>query len=54
MYWLLVHASGIPPLEAHMLRSRGDAFRQTQQRIRAFWPIPLFRTPKSRTEVDRR
>ena len=27
MYVLLVHVSGIPPLEAHMLRSRGDAFR---------------------------
>jgi steroid 5-alpha reductase family enzyme len=40
MYWLLVHVSGIPPLEAHMLRSRGEAFRATQSRIRAFWPIP--------------
>lgn len=48
MYWLLVHVSGIPPLEAHMLRSRGEAFRRTQRRIRAFWPIP-----KSRTEEDR-
>jgi steroid 5-alpha reductase family enzyme len=48
MYGLLVHVSGIPPLEAHMLRSRGDAFRSTQRRIRAFWPIP-----KPRTEKDR-
>lgn len=40
MYWLLVHVSGIPPLEAHMLRSRGDAFADTQRRVRAFWPIP--------------
>jgi steroid 5-alpha reductase family enzyme len=40
MYWLLVHVSGIPLLEAHMLRSRGEAFRDTQTRIRAFWPIP--------------
>ena len=40
MYWLLVHVSGIPPLEAHMLRSRGDAFRASQRRIRAFWPLP--------------
>ena len=30
MYVLLVHVSGIPPLEAHMLRSRGDAFRLYQ------------------------
>jgi steroid 5-alpha reductase family enzyme len=40
MYWLLVHASGIPPLEAHMLRSRGDAFRDYQARVNAFWPGP--------------
>ena len=38
MYWLLVHASGIPPLEAHMLRSRGAAFRAYQARVFAFWP----------------
>ncbi|HEY4199590.1 MAG TPA: DUF1295 domain-containing protein [Devosiaceae bacterium] len=40
MYWLLVHVSGIPPLEAHMLRSRPAAFRAYQQRVRAFWPVP--------------
>ena len=40
MYWILVHASGIPPLEAHMLRSRGDAFRAYQKRVSAFWPLP--------------
>jgi len=40
MYWLLVHVSGIPPLEAHMMRSRGDAFRAHQQRVNAFWPAP--------------
>jgi steroid 5-alpha reductase family enzyme len=40
MYWLLVHVSGIPPLEAHMLRSRGKVFRQYQQRVNAFWPGP--------------
>jgi steroid 5-alpha reductase family enzyme len=38
MYWLLVHVSGIPPLEAHMLRSRGDFFRDYQRRVNAFWP----------------
>lgn len=38
MYWLLVHVSGIPPLEAHMLRSRGDRFRSYQARVNAFWP----------------
>lgn len=40
MYVLLVHVSGIPPLEAHMERTRGDAFRRLQGRVNAFWPIP--------------
>ena len=40
MYWLLVHVSGIPPLEEHMLRSRGDAFRALQKRVNAFFPGP--------------
>lgn len=40
MYWLLVHVSGIPPLEAQMLRSRGDAYRAYQQRVSAFLPLP--------------
>ena len=40
MYWLLVHVSGIPPLEEHMLRSRGDAFRAYQARTSAFFPLP--------------
>jgi protein-S-isoprenylcysteine O-methyltransferase Ste14 len=38
MYWLLVHVSGIPPLEAHMLRSRGVAFAAYAKRVNAFWP----------------
>jgi steroid 5-alpha reductase family enzyme len=40
IYWLLVHASGIPLLEEHMLRSRGDAFRAYQRRTNAFFPWP--------------
>ena len=40
MYWLLVHVSGIPPLEAHMLKSRGDAFRSYMARTSAFFPLP--------------
>jgi steroid 5-alpha reductase family enzyme len=40
MYWLLVHVSGIPPLEAHMLRSRGRAFADYQKRVPAFFPRP--------------
>ena len=40
IYWLLVYISGIPPLEQHMLRVRGDAFRSYQQRVGAFFPLP--------------
>ena len=40
MYWLLVYVSGIPPLEQHMLRSRGEAFRAYQSRTSAFFPLP--------------
>jgi len=40
MYWLLVYVSGIPPLEQHMLRSRGEAFRAYQRRTSAFFPLP--------------
>lgn len=51
MYWLLVHASGIPPTEAHMLRSRGAAFRDYQRRVNAFWPWP--RRPERPTASKR-
>lgn len=44
MYWLLVHVSGIPPLEAAMLRSRGEAYRAYQARTRAFLPLPKWRS----------
>lgn len=40
IYLLLVHASGIPPTEAHMVRSRGEVFRCYQQRVNAFFPGP--------------
>jgi steroid 5-alpha reductase family enzyme len=40
MYWLLVHVSGIPPLEAHMLETRGEAYRGIQARVNAFFPGP--------------
>jgi steroid 5-alpha reductase family enzyme len=40
MYWLLVHISGIPPLEAQMLKTRPDAFRAYQRRTNAFFPGP--------------
>ncbi|MDR6820818.1 steroid 5-alpha reductase family enzyme [Neorhizobium sp. 2083] len=45
MYALLVHVSGIPPLEEHMLRSRGDKFRALQRRVNAFFPGPRKHDP---------
>lgn len=40
MYWLLVHVTGVPPLEEHMLKTRGDAFRAYQNCTNAFFPAP--------------
>lgn len=40
MYWALVYVSGIPPLEQHMMRTRGAQFREVQARTRAFFPLP--------------
>jgi len=40
MYWILVHVTGIPPLEQQMLRSRGDRYREYQSRTSAFFPLP--------------
>jgi len=40
MYWILVHVTGIPPLEAQMLRSRGERYRDYQSRPSMFFPRP--------------
>jgi steroid 5-alpha reductase family enzyme len=40
MYWFLVHVTGIPPLEAQMLRSRGARYRDYQARTSRFFPLP--------------
>jgi steroid 5-alpha reductase family enzyme len=40
MYWILVHVTGIPPLEQQMLRSRGDRYRDYQTRTSMFFPLP--------------
>ena len=40
IYWLLVHVSGIPPLEAHMMRTRSGAFTAYRRRTSAFFPRP--------------
>jgi steroid 5-alpha reductase family enzyme len=40
MYGLLRFVSGVPPLEAAMLKTRGDLFRSYQARVSAFLPLP--------------
>ena len=49
IYWLLTQVSGIPPLEQHMLRTRGDAFRRYQARTSAFFPLPPSRAARTGT-----
>ena len=44
MYRLLVHVSGVPPLEQQMLRSRGQAYRDYQARVSRFIPLPPARS----------
>lgn len=44
MWWLLNHVSGVPMLEAEMLRSRPRAFRDYQARVSRFFPLPPKRT----------
>jgi len=52
MYWLLVHVSGIPPLEAHMLRVRGARFSDYQAKVNAFWPGPSRLLARDRRRED--
>ena len=40
MYLILRFVTGVPPLEQHMLASRGDAFRAYQARVSIFLPLP--------------
>jgi steroid 5-alpha reductase family enzyme len=40
MYWLLVHVSGVPPLEAQMRKSRGAAWDRYAARTSVFFPWP--------------
>lgn len=40
MYLVLVHGTGVPPLEEHMRLSRGAAFDAYARRTNAFWPGP--------------
>lgn len=40
IYYLLRHVSGVPLLEASMIASRGDAYRDYQARVSPFFPLP--------------
>lgn len=40
MFVLLRYVSGVPPLEAHMIRKHGGNFRAYQERVSAFFPLP--------------
>jgi steroid 5-alpha reductase family enzyme len=40
MWWLLNHVSGVPPLEAQMLKTRPQAYRAYQDRVSRFFPRP--------------
>jgi steroid 5-alpha reductase family enzyme len=46
IYVLLVHVSGVPPLEAHLSRSRPAEFAAYVENVSAFWPH-LPRRPRS-------
>ena len=49
MYWVLNHGTGIPYLERHMARSRGEAWRSYQRRTSAFLLCPPTRPITTRT-----
>lgn len=40
MFLLLTRVTGVPLTEAHLLLSRGAAYRDYQSRVPAFWPKP--------------
>ena len=45
MFALLRFGTGVPPLEAAQLRSKGDAYRRYQAQVSAFLPRPPKRSP---------
>ena len=51
MFWTLRYASGVPPLEAHMERRYGDAFRAYQVRTNAFFPGPPHSAKPARPRI---
>lgn len=46
MYYVLVHITGIPPIEERMVATRGDMFREYQRRVPVFFPWPRRRREK--------
>ena len=38
MFWTLRYASGVPPLEEHMMRTRPEAFARYQAKTPVFFP----------------
>jgi steroid 5-alpha reductase family enzyme len=46
IYVLLVHVSGVPPLEAHLSRSRPQEFKAYAEKVSAFWPRPPDRSER--------
>ncbi len=46
MFAVLRVGTGIPPLEAAMLRSKGDAYRRYQARVSLFIPFPPKESPQ--------
>jgi steroid 5-alpha reductase family enzyme len=40
MYWVLRYATGVPHLEMHMERTRGEAFEEYKRRTSLFFPGP--------------
>ena len=47
IYWLLVHVSGVPPLEAHLSRSRPAEFAAYAENVSVFWPRPPRNRPST-------
>ncbi len=52
VYWLLVHLSGIPLLEQHMLETRGEAFRDYQRTTPPFFPWRLVQAGRCKSGYE--
>lgn len=50
MFVLLRYGTGVPPLEAAMVKSKGDAYRRYQERVSPFLPRPP-KTPSATGEA---